>query len=157
MMAVKYLLRSAVGYKLVDGLLYGADDWVGQFVNEHCGCATVPIGQFTSIGIVDGSDLVGGVTFFGEQDNDIMIAMALNAPIMAQKKRIARIYQYPFVQLNKPRVTAEISMKNERCIKLAFGMGYKQEGLKEGAADDGGDLGVFGLMKENFRLRNIKR
>jgi hypothetical protein len=61
------------------------------------------------------------------------------------------------VQLKKPRVTAEISMKNERCIKLALGMGYKQEGLKEGAADDGGDLGVFGLMKENFRLRNIKR
>lgn len=138
----------------MDGLLYGADAYVATWVNERCGSMKLPQGEYSAIGALDGNDLIAGILFFDQQDNDLLMALALDTAAMAKPWRIAEVMKYPFINLDMHRVSAEIAMSNKRCVKMALGMGFKQEGLKRQAADDGGDLGVFGLLREEFKLKD---
>ena len=151
--AAKCSMKSHAGFEL-NGLLFKANERVAEWVNEHCGCARLPSGPYEAIGIVSGNDLIGGLIFFDEQENDILMAMALERPSAALRQRVANVMSYPFTQLNKPRVSAEIATNNHRCRKLAEGMGFVLEGIKRGAADDGSDLAVYGLLKEEFKLKD---
>lgn len=139
--------------KVVNGLLYGADDYVAMWVNERCGSMRLPSGSYVAIGALEDKELIAGILFFDQQDNDLMMALALDSAAMAKPWRIAEVMKYPFINLNMKRVSAEIAMSNDRCVRIAQGIGFKQEGIKRGAADDGGDLGVFGLLRDEFRLK----
>lgn len=134
-------------------LLYGENERVGQWVNRRCGVCHRPYGNFQAIGILNNETLVGGLCFFDEQVRDISVAMALDSPLSAMRGRIADVMAYPFIQLEKPRVSAQIAVSNKRSRKFVEGMGFVLEGIKRQAANDGEDLAVYGLLREDFKFK----
>lgn len=139
--------------RIVDGLLFGADEVVAKWVNKHCGGGAKIEVPCVAIGLVKGDALAGGVVFYSHRNNDIQMALA-NAGIRPVSPRnLARVFGYVFNQLGLSRVTAEIELSNKRCIKAAEGLGFVREGVKRRAGSDGGHVAVYGLLKKDFKLK----
>lgn len=58
------------------------------------------------------------------------------------------VCEYPFVTLGVPRMTAIIAMSNINSMELANRHGWKLEGTKRKAAADGGDIAIYGMLRE---------
>lgn len=137
---------------IVRGVLYGADDVVGEWVNARLGAGKSDV-PFVAMGILWGEDrLALGAMFFNQQDRDITLAVAADPECGFKRRAFAQIMAYPFIQLGLPRVTAEIPLSNERSIDAVKRLGFVREGVKRRAAPDGGHVGVFGLLKKDFKL-----
>lgn len=135
------------------GVLYHADELVAEWVQRRLGGAkTHP--PYVALGIVDdvGSALLGGCIFFNAEERDIQFAVAMEDGCARKVRALARIYAYVFNQLGIDRITAMIELKNKRSVRLAEGVGFVREGVKRRAAPDGGHVGVFGLLKKDFKL-----
>ena len=134
-----------------NGVLYGADDIVSEWVQRRLGGIKAHR-PCVALGVTDGNDLLGGIVFFNATDSDIQCAVAAVGPQAAKPRAMAQIFAYPFVQLGLERVSAEIELDNERSIKLARGLGFVREGTKRRAAPGGRHVGVFGLLRQQFHL-----
>ena len=60
-------------------------------------------------------------------------------------------FRYPFVQLGCRRVTGYIPAKNADSLRLAQHLGFVREGLKREATEDGDDVVVLGMLKNECR------
>jgi hypothetical protein len=60
-------------------------------------------------------------------------------------------FQYPFGQLKVERVTGLVPDSNEAAKKFDEHLGFKREGLMRGAADDGSDLIIYGMLRSECR------
>lgn len=136
---------------IVDGLLFRADDFVAEWVNGKCGGAKV-FPPFVAIGAVKDGGLMAGVVFHSYQGPDVTVTAAFERPSLRLRSAIRAGLGYAFGQLAVNRVSAEIEMSNARMIKLAEGLGFVREGIKRRAAADGRHVGVFGLLKKDFKL-----
>lgn len=139
--------------RIVDGLLFGADEVVARWVSKMAsgeGKIEVPC---VAIGLVKDEALAGGIVFYDHRGNDIQIAMAGAGLRLVPPRTLARAFGYAFNQLGLSRVTAEIALSNERSISAAQRLGFVREGVKRRAANDGGHVGVFGLLKKDFKLK----
>lgn len=139
--------------RIVDGLLFGADEVVARWVSKMAsgeGKIEVPC---VAIGLVKDEALAGGIVFYDHRGNDIQIAMAGAGLRLVPPRTLARAFGYAFNQLGLTRVTAEIALSNERSISAARRLGFVREGVKRRAAKDGGHVGVFGLLKKDFKLK----
>lgn len=144
-------------HKIINGLIYGADDWVGSWVNEKCGGDFVtPNGAFSAIGALNGSDLVAGVSFFNQNNNDIYCAFAVTNAAVLTRGRLTDAFEYPFHELGLNHVSAEVLSTNQKCIKLVSSIGFRLEGKKREAGPAGEDVFIFGLLKAEFEARFLK-
>lgn len=138
--------------QIVGDVLYGADNLVDEWMALKLGkTSAVP---FTALGIVSGERLVLGAKFFNQYSNDITMAMVASPQSGFKRRAFARLMAYPFNQLGLPRVTAEIPLSNAESIKAATWLGFVREGVKRRAAADGGHVGVFGLLKKDFKFKD---
>jgi hypothetical protein len=137
--------------QVVGGVLYGADELVGEWIEARMGGGK-PECPFVAMGIFSGDRIALGAMFFNQTEADVTMALALE-PRGCKPRAMARIMAYPFNQLGLPRVSAEIPLSNKDSIRLAEGFGFVREGVKRRAAPDGGHVGVFGLLKKDFKLR----
>lgn len=136
---------------VVRGLLFGADEDVATWVNARCGGNKVHP-PYVAIGVLTSNYLTAGAVFHGYSGNDITVTAANAAPSMRLCSAIRAGMFYAFHQLNVPRVTAEIELENKRMVRLAEGIGFVREGVKRRAGRDGRHVGVFGLLKKDFKL-----
>lgn len=136
---------------IIDGLLFNADAHVAEWVNSRCGGDKV-FAPFVAIGVVNAHELTAGAVFHSYHDSDITVTAASARPSLRLRSAIRAGMGYAFQQLGVPRVTAEIDMSNARMIRLAEGLGFVREGVKRRAARDGKHVGVFGLLKKDFKL-----
>lgn len=149
---------------VVDNVLYGCDAEVGAWVNAVLGSGIITV-PFVGFGIIqeatpngpapDSVNLNGGAYFFNFEQGDTrdcMVAVAVSDGIQSNplqfRAQIRRILDYPFAFLDLPRITAEIRMDNEKCIRAAQTMGFVLEGRKRFKCSDGGDVGVFALYRD---------
>lgn len=141
-------------YRIVDDVLYGADELVAEWVARKLGTKTPGDRPYVALGVTNGQDLLGGMVFFNQRGNsEIYFTVAAESPKAMKLRALGRCYAYAFNQLGVRRITAEIEMKNTRSIRLAQGVGFVREGVKRKAAPDGGHVGVFGLLLKDFKLR----
>lgn len=133
------------------GLLFHADEYVSDWVNTRCGGDKV-FAPFVAIGVVNAHELTAGAVFHSYHGSDITVTAASLRPSLRLRSAIRAGLHYAFEQLGVPRVTAEIEMSNARMIRLAGGLGFVREGVKRRAARDGKHVGVFGLLKKDFKL-----
>lgn len=139
--------------KIIDGILYGADDVVARWVQKHCsGEAKIDV-PAVALGVTKGKTLAGGIIFYSQRGNDIQCAVACVDVTAWLPRVVATCMRYPFVQLGLDRVTAEIELKNTRSARLAEGLGFVREGVKRRAASDGGHVAVYGLLRKDFRFK----
>ena len=135
------------------GVLFGADELVAEWVQRRLG-GEKAYPPYVALGIVDeGADrLIGGCIFFNADERDIQFAVAMEPGCARRVRALATCYAYVFNQLKLDRITALIEIKNTRSVRLAEGVGFVREGVKRRAAADGGHVGVFGLLRKDFKL-----
>jgi hypothetical protein len=137
---------------VVGGLLFGADQPIADWVNELCGGDKV-FPPYVAIGVVGSQGLMAGAVFHSYQGSDVTVTAAALHPSLRLRSAIRAGISYAFDQLKVPRVTAEIDLSNARMIRLAQGLGFVREGVKRRAArDHKHHVGVFGLLKKDFKL-----
>lgn len=139
---------------IIEGsVLYGADELVAEWVQRRLGGSKAHP-PYVALGVVNdaGDRLIGGCIFFNAEDRDIQFAVAMETECARKVRALARCYGYVFNQLGIERITAMIEIKNKASVKLAEGFGFVREGVKRKAAPDGGHVGVFGLLRKDFKL-----
>lgn len=157
---------------IVDGVLYGCDAQVAVWVNERLGLGAVEV-PFRAFGIlpeaiVDGEAaedmpkrLIGGAYFYNWVSTpgrrDIYCAVAVDDIGAGRIPVIQRILQFPFGELDLPRISAEISLSNERAVRQAKNLGFVLEGRKKHIADDGSEWGQFGLYRATCEFWKRRR
>jgi len=135
----------------VDGLLFHADEFVAEWVSKSCGGGKV-FAPFVAIGVINKNDLSAGAVFHSYSGQDVTVTAASARPSLRLRSAIRAGLSYAFNQLQVARVSAEIEMENTRMIRLAEGLGFVREGVKRKAAPNGKHVGVFGLLKKDFKL-----
>jgi RimJ/RimL family protein N-acetyltransferase len=136
-----------------DSVLYGADDLVAEWVQRRLGGSKAHA-PFVALGVLNDAEdeLIGGCVFFNAEERDIQFAVAMDTACAKKVRAVARCYGYVFNQLGIERITAMIEIKNKASVKLAEGVGFVREGVKRRSAPDGGHVGVYGLLKKDFKL-----
>ena len=65
------------------------------------------------------------------------------------------VFGYAFQLANLRRLTALIEIENHESMRLVERLGFKREGTLRHAADNGNDLHVYGMLKEECKwVRN---
>jgi len=135
------------------GVLFGADEVVAEWVQARLK-GTKAHAPYVALGVVNdaGDKLLGGCVFFNAEERDIQFAVVMEPGCAWKVRALARCAAYVFNQLGIERITAMIEIKNKRSIRFVEGMGFVREGVKRRSAPDGGHVGVFGLLRKDFKL-----
>lgn len=135
-------------------LLYGQDDQVREWVRQQ-----VPIvgdqRPCTAIGVKRHGKLVAGVVYnnYRQSIGDIQMSMAATTPRWATRETIARLFFYPFVELNCRRITALTLASNQPVRAFLCRVGFTLEGVIREYLD-GQDTCAFGMLRrECFWLK----
>ncbi len=80
-----------------------------------------------------------------------------NKPGWLSRHFLAAGFQYPFSVVGLRRITGLVPASNPRAIKLNLHFGYRVEGRLRLAADDGSDLIIMGMLREECRFLQSER
>lgn len=146
---------------VIDGVLYGMDAHVATWVQMQLGCGPIEV-PFTALGIVSPEDadapineteplkLAAGAYFFNhfpKQDIDVCVAAAdLRS---GHPKVIRKILEFPFGELNLPRITAYIHSSNTTALESAQKLGFRIEGEKRATG-----VKMLGLLRDECWIWN---
>lgn len=136
--------------------IYGQDDrvsrWVAERIDEEF------IGKVNTLGLEEDGKLIAGVVFNQYTGPGIMAHVAAD-PTKRWMNRdfLYRAFAYPFIQLECRRVTGLVRVDNLPAQKFDEHLGFKREGVLRQACDDGSDLIVYGMLREECRWLGIRR
>lgn len=98
--------------------------------------------------------VVGVVVYFNFRWPNIEVAFYCDDPRWAlNRNMVGQALAYPFVQLNCNRMTAIVEKINKRSRKMVQRLGFVEEG-KLRKAGEKGDMFIYGLLPNEYRLRN---
>jgi RimJ/RimL family protein N-acetyltransferase len=133
-------------------ILSGQPDVIARWVEARvpeCRGFDTPAG----FGVLRGGRLAAGVVFYNYDAHagDIEVIIAAESPRWASREVFWTAFAYPFLQLGCRRVTARVNVSNLRARRLVEGAGFVLEGLMRRAGRDGGDMLVYGMLREECR------
>src|SRR5215510_5207780 len=108
--------------------LYGHDETVADFVARlipHCRARG--FGACKAIGVLDDDGrLVGGVVYnnYDPEAGCIEISGAATSPRWLTRETIARMYQYPFLQVGVQMIVQRTPAENERLLRQLAAYDY---------------------------------
>jgi len=110
-----------------------------------------PWGQYTAIGYAKDGFLIAGVIYnqFGAANVCAHIA-AIEGKRWATREFLHAMFDYPFNQLGKRRITALVAKKNHTARAFVKRLGFKQEGCLEHYFERD-DMLCFGMTREKCR------
>jgi RimJ/RimL family protein N-acetyltransferase len=142
---------------IVGSVLYGFDELVAEFVSQRVphmqGARFTP--PFWAIGVVRGTELVGGVVFHNARYNlsakmiDVEMGAAFEASDWCRPSTLRRMFEFPFVTLDSSRMTTITARKNKRARMIDEGLGFKLEGVHPEAIDGKQDAVSYGMLRKN--------
>lgn len=103
-----------------------------------------------AIGVLRGSELVGGVVYHNYREHDIELSCAATDPRWLSRGRLSVLFGYPFIQLGCLRVTAVAARSNKRARRMNERLGFKLEGCAR-KAWEGKDAMLYGMLREECR------
>lgn len=128
-------------------------DWVGDRVNE----ANFGIGS-VGIGLEEDGELIAGVVFNMYNGPSIsMHVAAIPGKRWMTRDYLWRCFAYPFIQLKCNRITGLVREDNIEAQKFDEHLGFKREGLLRQACEDGTNMILYGMLKDECRFLGIKR
>lgn len=138
-------------------VIYGQDarvrNWVAPKVDED-GFSDSDV----AIGLEQDGELIAGVVFNMYTGSSIAIHVAaIPGKRWMTRDYLYRTFAYPFVQLNCRRLTGLVRVDNFDAQRFNEHLGFKREGLIRKACDDGTDMILYGMLKEECRWIGIKR
>ena len=109
-------------------------------------------GDVTSVSLVDDNDEFLAVTVFSSYTNtniDMHIAARPRSRWLSRSYFNAS-FELPFLVLEVPRVTGLIRAENLNAQRFVSRLGFQYEGRMRKAFPDGGDLVLYGLLREEY-------
>lgn len=104
------------------------------------------------IGIKRDGVLVGGVMYTDYNKSNIWMHVAgTDGMQWASKAFVRAAFRYPFQQLGVKRVTGWVEASNEKARRLDEHLGFKQEAVLKNAAQDGGDVIIYVMFREDCK------
>lgn len=67
------------------------------------------------------------------------------------RELIIRVFAYPFIQLDYPRLNSFVSVNNADAIRFNEHFGFQREGVLREAGEHGEDLIVYGMLRRECR------
>ena len=67
------------------------------------------------------------------------------------RELIIRVFAYPFIQLDYPRLNSFVSVNNADAIRFNEHFGFQREGVLREAGEKGEDLIVYGMLRRECR------
>lgn len=109
-------------------------------------------GAFNALGVVDNNALIAGFCFHDWHPihRTICITLAATTPRWGSRKIIEGILSYPFIELDCQRITVTVNATNSASLRLAKGVGFKEEARLERAAGMNCDVIVLRLFVEEW-------
>ena len=121
------------------------------WAKEVIGIEGVP-GNVTAISLVDNNDEFLAVTVFSSftaTNMDMHIAARPKSRWLSRSFFNAS-FEFPFRVLEVARVTGLIRAENLNAQRFVSRLGFKYEGCMRKAFPDGGDLVLYGLLREEY-------
>ena len=125
---------------------------VAAWVYESIGSAIGP--NTVGLGYVRDKRIVAGLAF--ESFNGVNIIAHQRQDAAAPKRFWVAVADYCFKKCGLKRVTGMVNASNTKAIRLNKHIGFEVEGIMKQAADDGGDILVMALWRENCRILDWK-
>lgn len=136
--------------------IYGQDARVLDFMAEHLSDCELPANSVT-LGLETDGELVAGVAFENyTKTNIFMHVAALDGRNWLNRDFLFRVFAYPFLQLNCPRVSGLVRTDNVKAQRFDEHLGFVKEGVMRKGASDGTDFIIYGMLKEECRWVNLK-
>jgi hypothetical protein len=135
----------------VGAVVYGADAQVAEWV-----AAQIPGYQIASdtraLGVIKGNKLVAGVIYEGFTGFNVHAAIsAIPGSGCADRRTLAALFAYPFLQLGVQAITVMVPMSNLESLNLATKLGFEAQAFIKFAARDGGPLVVLQQYRDKCR------
>jgi RimJ/RimL family protein N-acetyltransferase len=138
--------------RVEDRVVYGMDAHVLEWLKPRIP-AFVPQEGARALGIVDAAGTpVAGVAY--EQYNGIHLLASIAAEPGAawcSRKVLARIFGYPFLELDCQAISLIVAATNLPSLNLATKLGFHGEAVIKCAAYDGSDVIVLKMFREECR------
>jgi len=136
--------------------IYGQEDriipWVGSRIDED------QFGDAVAIGLEEDGELIAGVVFNLYIGPSIMMHVAaVPGRRWMTRDYLYRCFAYPFLQVKCNRITGLVREDNLDAQRFDEHLGFKREGLIRRGANDGSNLILYGMLKEECRWLEIKR
>ena len=111
-----------------------------------------PWGNYTALGYVQDGALLAGVIYNGFSEANVSAHIAaIKGCHWLRREFLYAMFDYPFNQLRKRRITALVAKKNHPARKFVRHLGFTQEGcLKHYFERD--DMLCYGMLRENCRF-----
>ena len=104
-----------------------------------------------SIGLLEDGRIVGGVVYTMYTGNGIMMNVAGEYKGWINRAFIRAAFAYPFKQLKCTRVSGLVRIDNEAALEFDTRLGFRQEGIIRRGDDDGTDLVLMGMLREECK------
>jgi RimJ/RimL family protein N-acetyltransferase len=133
-------------------VVYGEDEQVCQWVGERLDEDDFGPGA-KGIGLEKDGELIAGVVFNNYNKLNIyMHVAAKQGTNWLTRQYLTCCFAYPFVQLGVNRVTGLVRVDNLPAQKFDEHLGFKREGLVRRACEDGTDMILYGMLREECRF-----
>ena len=123
------------------------NDWVSAKIY---GSDKFPL-DAPSIGLLENGRVIGGVVYTMYTGNGIMMNVAGGYKGWINRAFLRAAFAYPFKQLGCTRVSGLVRADNYAAQQFDERLGFKREGLVRRGDDDGTDLIMYGMLREECK------
>ena len=128
-------------------LVYGHDRELALWAGLSLGCSgAIRSTEPTAIGVARDGRIVAAAVFYNAGPTSIEITFVTTTPRWASRENIRAILHYPFVQLDRKRLTAITEEGNRDARAFLERLGFRQEGIHPDGFVSGTGIS-YGLLR----------
>lgn len=132
-------------------IVWGDAARVMRWVAERTGEQEYPL--YTAIGLEKDGALVAGVVFNLKAGKNILMHVASDGSRhWMTPAYLSACFRYAFVQEGCNHITGLVRADNHAAQRFDEGLGFVRRGLLPCACEDGTDLIIYGMLKEECRF-----
>ncbi len=124
-------------------------NWVCRGLN----IGTNWLGEHFTVGFMRGGRLIGGLIYHDcRPGRDVWWTLYTTDKHWCSKKVLRFIFALAFDFYRCRRISMLASIRNTACLKLAYRLGFKAEGVLKEFRDDGQDAVIMALYKSQSKI-----
>lgn len=127
--------------------------WVCRGVDEH---PALLGGIFLTLGFVRGGKLVGGLIWHGLTGREVWWTLYTTTPAWCTRRVLNFCFDLAFNRLKLKRINLLISRSNARSLDFCTRLGFRIEGLKRQARENGEDAFMLGMLNTECKFLRRK-
>lgn len=126
---------------------------ITRFVCKGLGFDTDWLGEHLTIGFMRGGRLIGGLIYHDcRPGRDVWWTLYTTDKHWCTKKALRFIFALAFDFYHCRRISMLTGVNNAKCLKLAYKLGFRAEGILREYNDDGQDAVIMALYKQQSKF-----